>query len=480
MSNDLNNLAKFYINGAWVSASDDARSHPVINPATEESEGEISLAGKKDVDRAIQAARDAFESFSQTPLQERLALLARVLEGYQKRLDDMADAISREMGAPRHTLAAKVQAPMGLGHAQTTLEAAKTFAFEQQLGRAKVRREPVGVCALITPWNWPMNQVMCKVAPAIAAGCTMVLKPSEFAPLSAYVLAEIIDEAGLPAGVFNMIYGDGAEVGPLLSSDPRVDMVSLTGSTRAGASVSKEAADTFKRVSLELGGKSANILLPDCDLEKAVTHGVQSMMNNTGQSCNAPSRMLVQEGQLEEAEAIAAKVCEGLTVGDPQDKNNRLGPIANERQFKRVQAMIEKGIDEGAKLVCGGTGKPEGLDKGFYARPTVFSEVNNEMQIAREEIFGPVLVMIPYRDVDEAVRIANDTEYGLSGYIFGASEEDAAKIATRLRTGMVHLNGAQLDLPAPFGGYKHSGIGREWGSFGLEEFLETKSVFHTA
>lgn len=476
----MNNLARFYINGAWVTPGEDARPHAVINPATEHSEGDIALAGASDVDRAIQAARDAFESFSQTPLQERLALLGRVLESYQKRLDDMADAISREMGAPRHTLAAKVQAPMGLGHAQTTLEAAKTFAFEQQLGRARVRREPVGVCALITPWNWPMNQVMCKVAPAIAAGCTMVLKPSEFAPLSAHVLAEIIDEAGLPAGVFNMIYGDGAEIGPLLSSDPRVDMVSLTGSTRAGASVSTAAADTFKRVSLELGGKSANILLPDCDLEKAVTHGVQSMMNNTGQSCNAPSRMLVQEGQLEQAETIAARVCEGLTVGDPQDKNNRLGPIANERQFKRVQAMIEKGIEEGAKLVCGGPGKPEGLDKGFYARPTVFSQVNNDMVIAREEIFGPVLVMIPYRNVDDAVKIANDTEYGLSGYVYGASEEDAAKIATRLRTGMVHLNGAQLDLPAPFGGYKHSGIGREWGTFGLEEFLETKSVFHTA
>ncbi|ASK33577.1 aldehyde dehydrogenase family protein [Alloalcanivorax mobilis] len=476
----MNNLAKFYINGAWVAASDDARLHPVTNPATEASEGDISLAGKKDVDLAIQAARDAFESFSQTPLDERLKMLARILEVYQSRLDDMADAISREMGAPRHTLAAKVQAPMGMGHAQTTLEAAKSFEFEQQLGRARVRREPVGVVAMITPWNWPMNQVMCKVAPAIAAGCTMVLKPSEFAPLSAHVLAEIIDEAGLPKGVFNMIYGDGAEVGPMLSSDARVDMVSLTGSTRAGASVSKEAADTFKRISLELGGKSANVLLPDCDLEKAVTHGVQSMMNNTGQSCNAPSRMLVQEGQLEQAEAIAAKVCESITVGDPQDKNNRLGPIANERQFKRVQSMIEKGIEEGAKLVCGGPGKPEGLDKGFYARPTVFSAVNNDMVIAREEIFGPVLVMIPYKDVDDAVNIANDTEYGLSGYVYGATEEDAAKIATRLRTGMVHLNGAQLDLPAPFGGYKHSGVGREWGVYGLEEFLETKSVFHTA
>ncbi|MBF1801219.1 aldehyde dehydrogenase family protein [Alloalcanivorax profundimaris] len=474
----MSHLEQFYINGGWVAPGADAKPFEVINPATEASEGKVYLAGRGDVDAAIQAARDAFDDFAATPLDQRLQMLNTLMAAYQKRLDDMADAISREMGAPRHGLAAKVQAPMGLGHIKSTLEAAKDFEFEQTLGRATVRREPAGVAALITPWNWPMNQVLCKVAPAIAAGCTMVLKPSEFAPLSAMVLAEIIDDAGLPAGVFNMIYGDGAEVGPMLSSDPRVDMVSLTGSTRAGASVSKEAADTFKRVSLELGGKSANIILPDADFQKAVSHGVQSMMNNTGQSCNAPSRMLVPADKLGEAEAIAAQVCEKLTVGDPRDESTKLGPIANERQFKRVQSLIEKGQQEGAKLVCGGTGKPEGLDKGFYARPTVFSEVNNDMLIAREEIFGPVLVMIPYQNVDEAVAIANDSDYGLSGYVYGATINDAKQVAARLRTGMVHLNGAQLDLPAPFGGYKHSGIGREWGVYGLEEFLETKSVFH--
>ncbi len=476
----MDNLAKFYINGQWVEPGSDARPFAVINPATEASVGNVSLAGKSDVDKAIQAARDAFDAFSQTSLEERLEMLQRIIDGYKARMDDMAEAISQEMGAPRHTLAAKAQVPSGLGHFMTALKVGKEFQFERRMGRAVVRREPVGVCALITPWNWPMNQVACKVGPAIVAGCTMVLKPSEFAPLSSCVLAEIIDQAGLPAGVFNMIYGDGAEVGPILSSDPRIDMVSLTGSTRAGASVSQEAASTFKRVSLELGGKSANIVLPDADLEKAVSHGVQSMMGNTGQSCNAPSRMLVPEASLEQAEAIAAAACAKVKVGDPAAEETRVGPIANERQFKRVQSLIEKGIEEGAKLVCGGPGKPEGLDKGYYARPTVFSNVNNEMTIAREEIFGPVLVMIPYKTVDDAVRIANDSDYGLSGYVYGASEDEAAEVASRLRTGMVHLNGAAMDPAAPFGGYKHSGLGREWGEFGLEEFLETKSVFRTA
>jgi aldehyde dehydrogenase (NAD+) len=379
------------------------------------------------------------------------------------------------MGAPI-SMARKVQAPMGLGHLKTTLAVARNYPFEEQLGQAQIRRAAAGVCALITPWNWPMNQVMCKVAPAIAAGCTMVLKPSEFAPLSAQLLAEIIHEAGLPAGVFNMVHGDGAKVGPLLSSDPRIDVVSLTGSTRAGESVSREAAATIKRVSLELGGKSANILLPGCDLEKAITHGVRAMMNNTGQSCNAPSRMLVPADQLEEAEAIAAAACSSIVVGDPQNEDTTIGPIANGRQYQRVQSMIEKGEQEGAKLVAGGTGKPEGLEAGYFARPTIFSQVSNTMTIGREEIFGPVLVMIPYQDVDEAVAIANDSDYGLSGYVFG--EDSAARaVAARLRTGMVHINGAGPDLQGAFGGYKQSGNGREWGRFGLEEFLETQSLF---
>ena len=471
----MGSLQQFYINGEWVNPVNGASSHTVINPATESSLGELAMGGAADIDAAIHAAAAAFPAFSAEPLEVRLGYLERIAEGYQARLEEIAQAISREMGAPI-SMARKVQAPMGLGHLKTTLAVARNYPFEEQLGQAQIRRAAAGVCALITPWNWPMNQVMCKVAPAIAAGCTMVLKPSEFAPLSAQLLAEIIHEAGLPAGAFNMVHGDGAKVGPLLSSDPRIDVVSLTGSTRAGESVSREAAATIKRVSLELGGKSANILLPGCDLEKAVTHGVRAMMNNTGQSCNAPSRMLVPADQLEEAEAIAAAACSSIVVGDPQNEDTTIGPIANGRQYQRVQSMIEKGVEEGAKLVAGGTGKPEGLEAGYFARPTVFSQVSNTMTIGREEIFGPVLVMIPYQDVDEAVAIANDSDYGLSGYVFG--EDSAARaVAARLRTGMVHINGAGPDLQGAFGGYKQSGNGREWGRFGLEEFLETQSLF---
>ncbi|EKF74939.1 aldehyde dehydrogenase [Alcanivorax hongdengensis A-11-3] len=469
----MESLQQFYINGQWVPTRHNA-SHDIINPATEEPLGQLSLAGPEDVEAAIAAASAAFADFSALPLETRLDYLTRILEGYQARLPDMARAISQEMGAPI-TLASKVQAPMGLAHLKTTLEVARQFPFESQVGNSIIRREAAGVCALITPWNWPMNQVMCKVAPALAAGCTLVLKPSEFAPLSAHLLAEIIHEAGLPAGVFNMLYGDGAEIGPLLSSDPRIDLVSLTGSTRAGVSVSQQAAPTVKRVSLELGGKSANILLPGCDLQKAVTHGVRAMMNNTGQSCNAPSRMLVPAEQLEEAEKIAAAVCEGIQVGDPEDAGTVMGPIANQRQYQRVQSLIEQGIKEGARLVAGGPGQPDGIRRGYFARPTVFSGANNHMTIAREEIFGPVLTMIPYRDLDEAVAIANDSIYGLSGYVYGDPQQ-ARSVAERLRTGTVHINGASPDLQAAFGGYKQSGIGREWGHFGLEEFLETQSL----
>ena len=471
----MGSLQQFYINGEWVNPADGASSHTVINPATESPLGELAMGGAADIDAAISAAAAAFPAFSAEPLETRLGYLEKIAEGYQARLEEIAQAISQEMGAPI-SLARKVQAPMGLGHLKTTLAVARDYPFEEQLGQAQIRRAAAGVCALITPWNWPMNQVMCKVAPAIAAGCTMVLKPSEFAPLSAQILAEIIDGAGLPAGVFNMVHGDGAQVGPLLSSDPRIDVVSLTGSTRAGESVSREAAATIKRVSLELGGKSANILLPGCDLQKAVTHGVRAMMNNTGQSCNAPSRLLVHAEQLAEAEAIAAEACSTIVAGDPQDEGTVIGPIANGRQYQRVQSMIEKGVEEGAKLVAGGTGKPEGLEAGYFARPTVFSQVSNTMTIGREEIFGPVLVMIPYQDVGEAVAIANDSDYGLSGYVFG--EDSAARaVAARLRTGMVHINGAGPDLQGAFGGYKQSGNGREWGRFGLEEFLETQSLF---
>ena len=471
----MGSLQQFYINGEWVNPADGASSHTVINPATENPLGELAMGGAADIDAAISAAAAAFPAFSAEPLETRLGYLEKIAEGYQARLEEIAQAISQEMGAPI-SMARKVQAPMGLGHLKTTLAVARDYPFEEQLGQAQIRRAAAGVCALITPWNWPMNQVMCKVAPAIAAGCTMVLKPSEFAPLSAQILAEIIDGAGLPAGVFNMVHGDGAQVGPLLSSDPRIDVVSLTGSTRAGESVSREAAATIKRVSLELGGKSANILLPGCDLQKAVTHGVRAMMNNTGQSCNAPSRLLVHAEQLAEAEAIAAEACSTIVAGDPQDEGTVIGPIANGRQYQRVQSMIEKGVEEGAKLVAGGTGKPDGLEAGYFARPTVFSQVSNTMTIGREEIFGPVLVMIPYQNVDEAVAIANDSDYGLSGYVFG-EDSDARAVAARLRTGMVHINGAGPDLQGAFGGYKQSGNGREWGRFGLEEFLETQSLF---
>ena len=471
----MGSLQQFYINGHWVAPADGAGSHTVINPATEKSLGELAMGGAADIDAAISAAAAAFPAFSAEPLETRLGYLERIAEGYQARLEEIAQAISQEMGAPI-SLARKVQAPMGLGHLKTTLAVARDFPFEEQLGQAQIRRAAAGVCALITPWNWPMNQVMCKVAPAIAAGCTMVLKPSEFAPLSAQILAEIMDEAGLPAGVFNMVHGDGAQVGPMLSSDPRIDVVSLTGSTRAGESVSREAAATIKRVSLELGGKSANILLPGCDLQKAVTHGVRAMMNNTGQSCNAPSRILVPADRLAEAEAIAAQACDSIVVGDPQNEDTVIGPIANGRQYQRVQSMIETGLQEGATLVAGGTGKPAGMEAGYFARPTVFSQVSNTMTIGREEIFGPVLVMIPYQDVDEAVAIANDSDYGLSGYVYG-EDSDARAVAARLRTGMVHINGAGPDLQGAFGGFKQSGNGREWGRFGLEEFLETQSLF---
>ena len=471
----MDTLQQFYINGSWVSPAPGATTHAVINPANEEQIATLPLAQAADIDAAIDAAHQAFPTWSALSLEERLGYMEKMLEAYQAHLPEMAEAISQEMGAPI-SLASKVQAPMGLAHLKTALGIAREFPFEETAGQSLIRREAAGVCALITPWNWPMNQVMCKVAPAIAAGCTMVLKPSEFAPLSAQILAEIIDEAGLPAGVFNMVHGDGAQVGPLLSSDPRIDVVSLTGSTRAGESVSREAAATIKRVSLELGGKSANILLPGCDLQKAVTHGVRAMMNNTGQSCNAPSRMLVPADQLAEAEAIAAEACSTIVAGDPQDEGTVIGPIANGRQYQRVQSMIEKGVEEGAKLVAGGTGKPEGLEAGYFARPTVFSQVSNTMTIGREEIFGPVLVMIPYQNVDEAVAIANDSDYGLSGYVFG-EDSDARAVAARLRTGMVHINGAGPDLQGAFGGYKQSGNGREWGRFGLEEFLETQSLF---
>jgi len=472
----MRNYHQFYIDGAWVAPAIGGEIIPVINPATEEIAGSICMGGAEDVERAVAAAHKSFATYSKTSLKFRLDLLASVIAVYEQRMDEMAKAISEEMGAPMATLAKPVQGPIGLWHLQTTMKLARDYPFQQTMGSTVLEKEPVGVCALITPWNWPMNQIACKVAPALAVGCTMILKPSELAPFSSRIFAEILHEAGVPAGVFNMIFGDGERIGPLLSGHALVDMVSLTGSTRAGASVTKHAADTIKVVSLELGGKSANIILDDADFDAAVTHGVVQMMSNSGQSCNAPSRMFVPASRIEEVERIAVAACSKVVVGDPSSPTTTIGPIANQRQYCRVQTMIDKGITEGAKLLIGGCGRPADLARGYYAKPTVFSRANNQMAIAREEIFGPVLTIIPYQTEDDAIRMANDTDYGLSGYVYAGTVARAREVGKQLRTGMVHLNGAGLDLAAPFGGFKQSGNGREWGVAGIEEFLEVKAM----
>jgi aldehyde dehydrogenase (NAD+) len=469
----VDNATRFYINGKWVDPATNATLE-VINPATEQPIATIAMGTAADVDDAVAAAKAAFETYSQTTREERLALLDKIIEVYTSRLGDLGDIISQEMGAPMK-LAQRAQAPAGLGHFMAARKVLADFEFEKEQGTTLVVREPIGVCALITPWNWPLNQIACKVAPALAAGCTMVLKPSEVAPLNAIVFAEILDAAGVPAGVFNLVNGDGAGVGAPLSAHPDVDMVSFTGSTRAGVEVARAAAPTVKRVSQELGGKSANIILDDADLAAAIARDVGAVCNNSGQSCNAPTRMLVPASRMDEAAAIARAAAEKVVVGDPRDEATRIGPVVSAVQYERIQKLIEAGIAEGATLEAGGPGKPEGLDSGYYVKPTVFSNVTNDMTIAREEVFGPVLVMIGYADDDDAVRIANDTVYGLSGYISGDSER-ARRMARRIRTGNVHLNGAPGDLAAPFGGYKQSGNGREWGEFGMEEFLETKAI----
>jgi aldehyde dehydrogenase (NAD+) len=471
---DMYDYRKFFINGAWVTPAG-RREHEVINPATEQAIGKILLGTPEDVDVAVKAARAAFDSFSQTTREERVALLERIIEVYKRRMQQIAIAISDEMGAPM-TLALHAQAGSGLGHFATMLAVLRTFEFEESLGTTQIRREPVGVCGLITPWNWPINQITCKVAPALAAGCTIVLKPSEVAPLSAHLFAEVLEEAGVSKGVFNLVDGDGPTVGEAIARHPDIDMVSFTGSTRAGVQVAKAAADTVKRVSQELGGKSANIILEDADLNAAIKSGVLSMMSNTGQSCNAPSRMLVPAKLYEEAVKIAKSVAERSVVGDPKADGVTMGPVSNRTQFEKIQRLLQKGVEEGATLVVGGPGRPSGIDKGYFVKPTVFAHVSNDMTIAREEIFGPVLVMIPYGSEEEAIRIANDTVYGLSGYVYSGNIENARRVARRLRTGMVHLNGASIDVNAPFGGYKQSGNGREWGREGLKEFLETKAL----
>ncbi len=466
---------QFYIDGEWVDPAE-PRTLDVINPATEAVYGRISLGSAADVDKAVAAAKRAFESYSQTTREQRIDLLQAILDEFTKRHDDIAEAIMDEMGAP-WDLAKGAQALSGPQHVKAALKALKDFEFEERIGTTNIVREPIGVCGLITPWNWPINQIAVKVAPALAAGCTMVLKPSEIAPFDAIVFAEVLDAAGVPAGVFNLVNGDGPGVGSAISGHPDIAMVSFTGSTRAGVLVAQNAAPTVKRVAQELGGKSANIICDDERFAKSVARGAADMFENTGQSCDAPSRMLVPRHRMDEAATIAAAVAAETRVGNPRDEGVEVGPVVSKSQWDKVQGLIKAGIDEGAELKAGGTGRPEGLETGYFVKPTVFANVTNDMTIAREEIFGPVLSIIPYDDEDDAVRIANDTAYGLSGYVSCADLETARRIAARMRTGMVHINGAWLDSAAPFGGYKQSGNGREWGHHGIEEFLELKSVY---
>jgi aldehyde dehydrogenase (NAD+) len=463
---------KFYINRQWVDPVG-PKTLDVDNPATEQVSGKISLGSAADVDKAVKAARKAFTTWSHSSREERLDLLQAILAEYQKRAGDLAEAVSEEMGAPA-SLASGPQVQLGLGHLVTAIDVLKNFQFEEQHGATLVVKEPIGVCGLITPWNWPLNQIAVKVYPALATGCTMILKPSEVAPYSAYIFTEILDAAGVPAGVYNLVNGDGAGVGVALASHPDIDMVSFTGSTRAGVDVAKNAAPTVKRVTQELGGKSPNVVLDDSEFANSVRSGVVNMLLNSGQSCNAPSRMLVPNSRMEEAIAVAREAAEQVAVGDPSN-SDALGPVASKAQFDKVQRLIQKGLDEGATFVAGGAGRPDGLDKGYYVRPTVFAGVTNDMTIAREEIFGPVLCMLGYDDIDQAIEIANDTDYGLAGFVSGADLEKARAVARKIRAGWVTINHA-FDMNAPFGGYKKSGNGREWCEFGFDEYLEIKST----
>ena len=462
----------FYIDGRWIEP-ERPDTLDVLDPATERPVGVISLGSRTDVDAAVRAARRAFPAFSRTSREERLDILDRVIAGYRARADDLAKAVTAEMGAPAR-LSSKAQVPSALGHLVEARRTLEDFGFEERLNAATVvLREPIGVVGLITPWSWPLNQIGAKLAPALAVGCTVVHKPSEIAPISAHILAEVIDEAGVPAGVYNLVHGEGPVVGAAMSSHPDLDMISFTGSTRAGVDVAQRAAETVKRVTQELGGKSANIVLESADFEEAVRKGVRAVTGNSGQSCNAPTRMLVPDARMDDAMAIAREVAEGLTVGDPASKHTDLGPIAYDRQYRKVVDLIRKGIHEGATLVTGGPDKPHGMESGYFVTPTVFGNVTSDMTIAREEIFGPVLSIMAYGNREDA--IANDTPCGLSNYVQGDLDE-ARHIARRLLSGMVHLNGAPEDFAAPFGGYKMSGNGRELSRFGFEDFLETKAV----
>ena len=465
---------KFFIGGEWVDASE-TRELTVINPATEEPAGVISIGSAVDVDRAVAAARKAFLSYSQTGKQKRLDLIDAFIDAYKARYDDMADAITAEMGAPKR-LSTKAQAAMGIVIAKSVRRLLENFAFEEQRGGTLIRREPIGVCGFITPWNWPVNQIALKVLPALAAGCTMVLKPSEIAPFSAALFAEIVAAAGVPAGVFNLVNGDGPGVGQAIAAHPGIDMVSFTGSTRGGIAVAATAAGTVKRVSQELGGKSPSLILDEASLEHGVVSSMRSVCMNTGQSCNAPTRLLVPASLHDKAVALSVASASKARIGDPKSESTTLGPLVSEAQFEKVQALIRKGVEEGASLATGGPGKPDGIEKGYFVKPTVFGNVSNDMMIAREEIFGPVLCVIPYQDLAEAIAIANDTDYGLAAYVWGGDLEQARNVAAQLRAGQVCLNGQSGDSSAPFGGYKQSGNGRESGPEGLEEFLETKAV----
>ena len=466
---------KLYIDGRWADPIADGGTFSIVNPATEEQVAAVNAASVADVDVAVAAARRAFGSFSQTGRDERLELLQNLLSAYTRRIPEFTDAMTTEIGIPR-AFCEQVQAGIGERHIKAAIAALAEYPFEIEWGTTRLFKEPIGVCGLISPWNWPMNQIVVKVAPALAAGCTMVLKPSQLNPLSANLFAEAVHEAGIPAGVFNMVHGSGTSLGGALAAHPDVDLVSFCGSTEVGAIVAAAAAPTIKRVAQELGGKSVNIMFEDVNVPKAVAAGVRGCMRNSGQTCNAPTRMLVTQELYEEAVAIAARTADSLVVGDPLDPETFLGPVASKRQYETVRGYIEIGLAEGARLVAGGLDRPAGWERGYFIKPTVFADVSNGMRIAREEIFGPVLCIIPFKDEDEAIAIANDSDFGLSAYVNSGDIERARRVARRLRTGMVHLNGANTDLTAPFGGYKQSGNGREWGRFGMEDYLEVKSV----
>lgn len=465
---------QFYINGAWVDPQSERMTH-VVNPATELPMYSVALGSKADVDAAVIAARRAFTTYSETTRDQRIALLEKVVAVYKLRIKDLGVAISDEMGAPM-SMALKMQAGAGLGHILSTLEVLKDYNFEETLGAATITREPIGVVGMITPWNWPLNQIACKVAPALAAGCTMILKPSEFTPTSAVIFAEILHDAGVPEGVFNLINGLGPEVGAAMSEHSGIDMISFTGSTRAGIDVAKRAAETVKRVSQELGGKSPNVILEGANFVKAVKGGTATLFHNSGQSCNAPSRMIVPCSKMGEAADIAKLVADKTIVGNPREDSTVIGPVVSKVQWDRIQALIKKGIEEGATLVAGGLGLPDGISVGYYVRPTVFANVTEDMTIAKEEIFGPVLTIMGAETEEDAIRIANNTPYGLAGYVSADTTENAKRVGRRIRAGNINLQGALNDRFAPFGGFKQSGNGREWGKFGLEEFLEVKAI----